>query len=214
MEEKTVITGDELEEFREYKAKKESEKKAKADRELYKQIVDEEIDGAIPVLLSLSEDIKETKKVLFGNFRSAINIKTEVLQVSKDDQRTHTFTNSKGDKRVTLGVYVTDAYRDTVEEGVAIVKEYLESLAVDGKSRMMVKMVLRLLSRNAAGELKATRVLQLRKMAEESGNERFIKGVQIIEEAYQPAVSKQFVRAEVKNESGMWESIPLGMTEA
>jgi hypothetical protein len=214
MEEKTVITGDELEEFREYKAKKESEKKAKADRELYKQIVDEEIDGAIPVLLSLSEDIKETKKVLFGNFRSAINIKTEVLQVSKDDQRTHTFTNSKGDKRVTLGVYVTDAYRDTVEEGVAIVKEYLESLAVDGKSRMMVKMVLRLLSRNAAGELKATRVLQLRKMAEESGNERFIKGVQIIEEAYQPAVSKQFVRAEVKDENGTWTSIPLGMTEA
>jgi hypothetical protein len=75
-------------------------------------------------------------------------------------------------------------------------------------------MVLRLLSRNAAGELKATRVLQLRKMAQESGNERFMKGVQIIEEAYQPAVSKQFVRAEMKDKDGIWTSIPLGMTEA
>jgi hypothetical protein len=214
-EEKTMIPSEEeLKEFRQFKAKKELEERAKAERGTYKQMVDEEVDAAIPVLLSLSEDIKETKKVLIGNFKSIIDMKTEVLQVSKDDQRTHQFTNSKGDKRIMLGFCVTDGYRDTVEEGVAIVKEYLESLAIDGKSRLMVKMLLRLLSRDAAGALKASRVLQLRKMAQESGNERFMKGVQIIEEAYQPSISKQFVRAEVKNENGMWVSIPLGMTEA
>ena len=64
------------------------------------------------------------------------------------------------------------------------------------------------------GTLKASRVVQLRKIAEETGSERFMEGVQIIEEAYQPAISKQFVRAEMKNENGKWVCIPLGMTES
>ncbi len=66
-----------------------------------------------------------------------------------DDQRSHTFTNSAGDKRITLGVYVTDGYRDTVEEGISIVKEYIEGLAQDNESRALVSMVLKLLSRDA-----------------------------------------------------------------
>ena len=101
-----------------------------------------------------------------------------------------------------------------MEDGIAIVKEYIEGLASDAKTQSLVKMVLRLLARDAKGTLKASRVVQLRKIAEESGNERFVEGVQIIEESYQPAISKQFIRAEVKNENGAWVCIPLGMTEA
>jgi hypothetical protein len=73
---------------------------------------------------------------------------------------------------------------------------------------------MRLLSRGKEGTLKASRVLQLRKMAEESGSERFIEGVRIIEESYRPVVSKTFVRAERKGKNGEWVNIPLGMTEA
>ncbi|MEO3299100.1 DUF3164 family protein, partial [Parabacteroides distasonis] len=113
-----------------------------------------------------------------------------------------------------VGYYETDGYRDTVEDGIAIVKEYIEGLADNKKTKALVKMVLRLLARNAQGTLKASRIVQLRKIAEESEDERFMEGVQIIEEAYQPAISKQFIRAEVKNDNGAWIAIPLGMTEA
>lgn len=41
--------------FQEARAKKEAEAKAKADRDEYKQLVDEEIERSIPVLLSISE---------------------------------------------------------------------------------------------------------------------------------------------------------------
>ena len=93
-------------------------------------------------------------------------------------------------------------------------KEYISSLAQDDKTQALVNMVMRLLSRNTAGTLKASRIVQLRKIAEEIGNDRFIEGVKIIEESYQPEVSKQFIRAEVKNENGQWKPIPLGMTES
>ena len=217
-EKQTVeMTVEELAAFNAFKVKREKElaaEKAKNDREAYRDLVDETVEGAIPLLASVSDTIKQGKATVMANFREVIDMKSEVMKLTKDEQRSHTFTNSEGTKRVTLGVYVTDGYRDTVEDGIAIVKEYIEGLASDAKTKSLVNMVMRLLARDAKGTLKASRVVQLRKVAEESGNERFMEGVQIIEEAYLPAVSKQFIRAEVKDENGAWKVIPLGMTEA
>ena len=211
------MTAEEKQQFEEFKAAqavKNAKEQAKRDREAYRDLVDETIERAIPSLECLSQGIKETKQSILNEFRSVIDMKADVLKLKKDGQRSDTFTNSAGDKRIKVGVYVTDGYRDTVEDGIAIVKEYIEGLASDAKTKSLVKMVLRLLARDAKGTLKASRVVQLRKIAEESGNERFMEGVQIIEESYQPAISKQFIRAEVKNENGAWVCIPLGMTEA
>ena len=212
------MTAEELAAYKEFKQVKEKQaaaEKAKQSRELYKTMVDNEIEQSIPQLQSLSEGIKETKSGILANFKAILDMKQDVLKITKNEQRSHTFTNSKGDKRITLGVYETDGWRDTVEEGIMIVREYIESLAGDDpKTKSLVSMVFRLLAKDSKGAIKASRVMQLRKMAEESQSERFIEGVKVIEEAYQPAISKQFIRAEYKDENGMWKSIPLGMTEA
>ena len=178
-------------------------------------MVDEEIENSIPVLLGISEEIKESKQKVLDNFKAILAMKSDLFKTKmRNDQRSHTFTNSAGDKRITLGVYVTDGYRDTVEDGIAIVKEYIASLANDEKTQALVNMVFRLLSRDAKGTLKASRIVQLRKVAEDTGDARFMEGVRIIEESYQPEVSKQFIRAEMKDRNGMWRPIPLGMTES
>ena len=211
-----VMTAEEKAEFEAFQAanaKKAAEEKARADREQYRQLVDDEIERSIPVLEEISGRIKESKQRVMDNFKTILEMKGDLFKTKlKEDQRSHTFTNSKGNKRITLGVYVTDGYRDTVEDGIAIVKEYIESLAKDDKTRSLVSMVLRLLARDAKGTLKASRIVQLRKVAMETGDDRFMEGVRIIEESYQPEVSKQFIRAEIKNENGMWKPIPLGMT--
>lgn len=205
----------EFEAFQQAKAKKAAEDKAKADREMYRQMVDEEIENSIPVLLGISEEIKASKQKVLDNFKAILAMKSDLFRTKvRNDQRSHTFTNSAGDKRITLGVYVTDGYRDTVEDGIAIVKEYIASLANDEKTQALVNMVFRLLSRDAKGTLKASRIVQLRKVAEDTGDARFLEGVRIIEESYQPEVSKQFIRAEMKDRNGMWRPIPLGMTES
>lgn len=213
-----VMTAEEKAEFEAFqaaKAKKAAEGKARADREQYRQLVDDEIERSIPVLEEISGRIKESKQRVMDNFKTILEMKGDLFKTKlKEDQRSHTFTNSKGNKRITLGVYVTDGYRDTVEDGIAIVKEYIESLAKDDKTRSLVSMVLRLLARDVKGTLKASRIVQLRKVAMETGDDRFMEGVRIIEESYQPEVSKQFIRAEIKNENGMWKPIPLGMTES
>lgn len=206
-----------FEAFKVEKAEKEAVQKAKDNRAAYKQLVDETIESTIPELLNISDDIKTVKKIALENFKTVLEMKAEVMNRkpnTDDEQRSHSFTNSEGNKRIILGVYVTDGYRDTVENGIAIVRECIEELGQDDKSKALVKMVLKLLARDAKGTLKASRVVQLRKTAEDLGDKRILEGVQIIEESYQPAVSKQFIRAEVKNEFGAWMNVPLGMTEA
>jgi DNA-binding FadR family transcriptional regulator len=115
--------------------------------------------------------------------------------------------------RIILGVNAIDNYRDTVNEGVAMVKQYIEGLAKDDDTKALVNAVLRLLAKDSTGSIKASRVLQLRKMAEDSGNDVFLEGVRIIEESYQPTTTKRFVRAQYKGENGAWINIPLSMTD-
>ena len=209
------MTAEERQEFEAYKLAKEkkaAEAKRKSDREAYTALVDETIAAVMPELTNISEAIAQKKTAAAEAFRGALEMKAELFGV-KDDQQSHTFTNSEGTMRITIGHYMLDNYRDTVNEGIAMVKEYIESQARDDASRALVKAILRLLSRDEAGNLKASRVLQLQKMAEETGNERFIEGVRIIQESYQPTPSKDYIRAAVRDESGAWVAIPLSMTD-
>lgn len=204
----------EWEAFKAEKAKKEAAEQRKQQRETYAQMVDDELEQAIPELLNLSGDIKAVKDAVFGNFAAIIDMKAELFGTKDGGQYSHTFTNRDSTLRLTLGVNTVDGYRDTVEDGIAMVRGYIESLATDDKSKALVSAVLRLLSRDGQGNLKASRVLQLRKMAEESGDVRFLEGVRIIEESYQPSETRRYIRAQYKDAmTGGWRNIPLGITD-
>lgn len=213
-----AMTAEELAEWQQMKAekaKKEAEEARKQARENYAQMVDEEIALAIPELRSLSEQIRTVKSTIFGNFKAVLDMKRETVGFKEGGQFSHTFTNSDSTMRLSLGVNTVDGYRDTVEDGIAMVRQYIESLATDEKTQALVKAVLRLLSRDGQGNLKASRVLQLRKMAEESGDDTFKEGVRIIEESYQPTTTGQYIRAQYRDEStgGKWRNIPLDITD-
>lgn len=205
----------ELQALREEKAKKEASQRRKAERERYAELVDAQVKSAVNALTMLSDNIAQVKKEVFFDFEAVISMKAETMGVTKDGQRTHTFTTSDGSMRLTLGVHTVDGYRDTVEDGIAMVMEYIQSLATDEKTSALVGAITRLLARDKHGTIKASRVLQLRKMAEESGDEKFMEGVKIIEESYQPSTTKRFLRAEVRHGvTNKWVTIPLSVTEA
>nr|DAM28788.1 MAG TPA: Protein of unknown function (DUF3164) [Caudoviricetes sp.] len=210
------MTPEEIREYEAFKAERERkrrEEQRKQQREQYGEMVDAEVTKAIADLSALSGRIREIKEQVYRNFDTVLELKADILGLKADTQRSHTFTTSDSRYRLTLGVNTIDGYRDTVEDGIAMVREYIESLAKDEQTRALVNAVMRLLSRDAQGNIKASRVLQLRRMAEESGNDRFIEGVRIIEESYQPTVTKRYIRAERRNDKGAWVYIPLSMTD-
>ncbi|OJV19917.1 MAG: hypothetical protein BGO30_07335 [Bacteroidetes bacterium 41-46] len=179
----------------------------------YKASVSENVRTAFPILEESSKKLAEVKASIREMFAASIALKGELYGI-KLEQRSHTFTDDSGKYRITLGVNVNDAYDDTVETGIQIVKEYIASLAQDENSKLLVAGILRLLSRDQKGMLKASRVLQLQQLAEQSRNDRFLEGVAIIKNAYKPVESKSYIKAEYKNDEGAWVSLPLGITEA
>ncbi len=191
----------------------EKNRKREDERKAYKELVNEKVEGLFPRLQEISELLAEAKREVYREFEAALEIKAELYDVP-GDQNSHSFINKGATKRIVIGACQKDDYDDTVNEGIGKVKAFISSLARDEESTMLVRSILRLLARDQKGNLKASRVMQLRKMAEDSGNEMFLDGVRIIEQAYRPVQTKTYVRAEYKNEAGAWVAVPLGMTEA
>lgn len=216
MSENVVMTPEEKAEFEAFKldkAKRDAAEGLKKNIESYKSLTDEHINDIFPVLVECSNQLKGIKIRVFESFHTLIAIKQDLYKV-KEGQMTHTFTNGAGNKRIMVGNYQTDNYDDTVNEGISIVKEVLKSMVISENTEALVESLEGLMSRDQKGNLKPSKVLRLKKMANKLNNDRMLQGVKIIEDAYQPAVSKTFVRAEYKDEKGEWINVPLGITES
>lgn len=203
----------ELEELRAFKRKQDEANERKRERAAYYEIVDDAIDDVLPTYQILSGDLRQAKGYTLYLFRKVIEMKRESMGLAKVGQFSHTFTHSDGSKRIKIGMHITDAYRDTVEEGIEKVTNYIRSLADSERSSWLVDAVMKLLAKDNNGNLKASRVMQLRKLAEDAGSEEMIEGVRIIEESYLPSTSKMYVRVEIKDSNNAWVNIPLSVTD-
>lgn len=206
-----------LENARAEKAKREAEEKHAQEVKTYKELVDEAVNLTVPEAQDISRMLEQRKAGIFERFHSIIAMKEDLYKgsksMAKEGRFTDSFTNKAGTARVTLGFNTNDAYDDTYTAGVEKVKEYIQSLASDDKSRQLAEMVNTLLmERSKAGQLKAQNVLRLENMANESGDPTFIEGMKIIRDAYRPERTKQFVKVEVKDASGKFQTISLNMT--
>lgn len=180
----------------------------------YKLLVSDAVRECFPTLQTVSAMLTSTKQAVRDKFAAALAVKAELYGV-KEGQQSHNFISDDGRYRVRMGYNVIDNYDDTAESGVAMVKEYLQGLSGESAgAQTAVKLALSLLAKDSKGTLKASRIITLRKQALESGARKFIEGVDIIMKAYKPIESKQYVRAEYKDDNGVWKSVPLGMTEA
>lgn len=194
--------------------KKEEALRAKEERDAYRSLASTTVDELFPALEEASLQLSELKRRVYDSLASVIETKKEVMGADTEGQRSHSFLSSDGRNRIIIGYYQRDGWDDTVEDGIAKVKDYISSLAGDEETRKLVDIILDLLSRDNKGNLKADKVLQLDKYAESIQDARFVEGVAIIKEAYSPVRTKDFVRAQAKDGKGGWIDIPLGITEA
>ncbi|WP_445372727.1 DUF3164 family protein [Methylomonas sp. HW2-6] len=183
-------------------------KKAK-DREAYKAIVANTVPQAVDLLLKASEDLTAIKTHIFNLFRDVLTLKASAYDI-KDQQQSHTFTADK--YSITLGYRVLDAWDDTCHTGIQKVNAFLETLAKDENSAKLVETVFRLLRKDAKGNLRANRVIELQKMAEKFNDAGFKDGVDIILKAYQPKRSCWFIEAFYTNDAGEKVGIPLSIS--
>ena len=203
-----------FEAFKEAQARKERAEAKKEQRRQLQEMTDSVMADAVAELKRCNEQLVATKKNVMDTFSTLMELRKEVNEeAGKKEQDTFMFTNSEGTQRIRIGYNMNDNYLDQVEEGIAKVKAYLESLAKDEQSKELIALVLRLLARDQKGNLKASRVIQLGQIAEKSGNEEFQEGMRIIREAYRPTRSKLFIRCSLKEPEKEWVDLGLGIGE-
>ena len=181
------------------KAQLEAEEKAEKarvqnERDTYKELVDAAVHSNVRKLQELSAEMERVKAEVFGEFAALIRTKNELFS-TKMNRQSDTFTTQDGMMSITLGNRVNEGWDDTVEAGIAKVKEYLATLAKDRK-----------------GALKANKVLELERLAVKSQNAGFIDGINIIKQAYRPVPTCQFISVTVKDDKGVETKLPLSLS--
>ena len=211
------MTPEQKAEFEAYKEEKARKERLEAKREQRKQLqemTDSVMAESVAELQRCHEQLVATKAKVMETFSTLMELRKEVNEeAGRKEQDTYMFTNTEGTQRIRIGYNMNDNYLDQVEEGIAKVKTYLESLAKDDQSKELIALVLRLLARDQKGNLKASRVIQLGQLAEKRGNEDFQEGMRIIREAYRPLRSKLFIRCSIREKDKEWSDLGLSISE-
>lgn len=206
------LTAEEKEKMRKAVLEEEKQKETKRKEKIedYKTLVDETVIKAMKKVKGVSNQITAVKKEVFDDFKSILELKAELYGV-RNNQQSHTFTTSDGKISITLGNRMLDSFDDTVHAGIEKVKNYIYKTVQDENTHLL-EIVNLLLKKDKNGNLKASRVMELEKIAGNINDDELTEGVQIIKEAWKPRKSKTFIEAYYKDENGNKVNIPLSMT--
>lgn len=197
----TAFTAEQLEAaLKNVKSKKDN------DRQAYKELVEQAVPKAIFTLCAASEMISNAKTQAFQFFEDILKLKADVYGI-KEKQQSHTFSYKNGE--ITIGYRVTDGWDDTVSAGIAKVEKYISSLATNDSTAALVDIVFNLLKKDAKGNLKGSRVLELQKLTKKIDDVEFTDGVNIISESYKPIRSVWYIEANLIDDDGTKTPIPL-----
>lgn len=198
------------------------EKKAREARkgefDAYKKSVATTVDFLFPKLQDVSKTLTKMKQLVYDKTKVLLDKKAALYESSVDNY-THTFTNEEGDTSITIGHRIVDGWDDTVNAGIEKVKKFMEKISSTGnnkdqQTKFLIETVNKLLSKDAQGNLKASRVLELKKAAENVNDKLLKEGIEIIESAYKPKRTKNFVTVTYKDTEGKELTLPLSITDA
>ena len=191
-------------------AERAEKQKRQDDIDAYKQSVDDFVRTTFERMKKVSELMREEKNAAFTAADTIIALKDELYD-TKTDRHSNSFTSSDGMISITLGRRTNDGWDDTVNVGVQKVHDFFKSMARDEEMAALTEMVMSLLARDKKGNLKASRVLQLREVARKSGYSDLMEAVDIIQQAYKPVESVEFISVQYKDENGVKQTLPLSL---
>ena len=202
----------------ELKAQLQAEEKAEAarienERKAYKDLVDATVLSCAKKLMTLSAEMQRVKQEVFQECATLIRTKNELFK-TKGDRKSDTFTTSDNRYCLKLGQRTNEGWDDTVDAGLEKIEEFLGTLVSDDKSAALVSTIRRLMAKDAKGSLRANKVLELKQLASKVNDDLLNEGIKIIEDAYKPVPSCQFITLEARDDDdeGKMKNVPLSIS--
>lgn len=205
------------EERAQLKAQLEEEERLEAQRkqeqkEAYIELKDEFLERSLKKLQALSDQMQVIKKEIFEDAEELIKMKDELFK-TKTDRQSNSFTHESGKFFIALGNRINEGWDDTCDQGIEKVKDFLATLAKDDNSAALVETIMRLVSKNNKGSLKASKVLELEKLANKIQSPELTEGLAIIKNSYRPKPTRQFISVTIRDDNGADRQLPLSLSQ-
>ena len=181
-------------------------------KDAYMQMKDQFLERNLEKLKALSDQMQALKKEIFDDAETLIKLKDELFH-TKTDRQSNMFTHESGKFSITLGNRINEGWDDTCEQGIEKVKEFLHTLAKDDNSAALVETIMRLIAKNNKGMLKASKVLELEKLASKIQSAELTEGLNIIKNSYRPKPTCQFISVTMKDDNGNDKQLPLSLSQ-
>lgn len=197
-------------------AKKKAEKKAKMQLQSdYEALKEVQVRETFTALQKLSGQLEKEKADVFAQFGSLMKMKQELHGLTPEqleDQQSHTFTTVDGQVSIIIGANTIDKWSDDISTGIIKINTWLDKLIFDETSKQMVGIIRDLLKPNKDGVLKANRVLELSKHANQIGDKDLIEAVDFIRDCYRPSKTSTYVKAKYIDENKQVQWLALSMS--
>ena len=181
-------------------------------KEAYMDMKDAFCERNLEKLQQLSDEMQRLKKEIFADSETLITMKDELFN-TKTDRQSNSFTHESGKFTITLGNRINEGWDDTCDQGIEKVKEFLHTLAKDDNSAALVETIMRLIAKNNKGVLKASKVLELEKLANKIQSPELLEGLAIIKNSYRPKPTCQFISVALKDDNGNEQQLPLSLSQ-
>ncbi len=181
-------------------------------KEVYIKLKDEFLERSLAKLQALSSEMQRLKSEIFADAETLIKMKDELFNV-KTDRQSNSFTHESGKFSMALGNRINEGWDDTCDQGIAKVKDFLATLAKDDNSAALVETIMRLIAKNNKGVLKASKVLELEKLANKIQAPELLEGLAIIKNSYRPKPTCQFISVTLKDANGNDQQLPLSLSQ-
>ncbi len=207
----TKLSADELK-----KLLAEKEKQERKEREKARKAYEKERDEMIVYLMTKAKDIN----------RILTDFKTEVfMRIKSFEEKARKYGDIRSTSKGGFGLRTSDnelmvryernivnEFDERADMALELIKEFLEDKVKkrDQKSYMIIS---KLLTRNKAGDLNVSRVIQLLDLRNEFDDERWNKAMRLLEESYRNRPISYGVSFYRKNETtGKDEQLPLNFS--
>lgn len=173
---------------------------AQNERQAYKELVEENIPQLIRKIKKVHHYLRVVKTQIVKDLEYLVNQKKEVYNV-ENNQKSHTFTTKDGKLRIVYGYKMVRGWDGTEAAGVGLIKDYVAKHSKTAEGLELSKVILNLLKEDKDGNLKPNRAMELYQLKNKIHDEDFVKGVEIIMEAYREYDSALFIEAYEKDET-------------
>lgn len=172
------------------------EKQAKADaRTTFKKLSEDFVNDNIDSLIHHHEITGAIIEKLWTDYKAVLELKAEAYSNKVNDQDSHTSTLEDGSASITVGYNVSIGFDGTETEGVAKIKDFINSLSndEDNVKKLSAAVNTFLKPNGKTGMLNPAKIIELSKLKSEFNDERFDEGLEIIQSAQQRRQNSMFV---------------------